>query len=232
MRNYSMEMLAELEGDPDRLTFNIPTRGDLDQLIQIEKACYHEATIIPPETIERRILYSPENIHVLKDTETDTVLGSITMAPLRPDILEKLINLEIDETQIKVEEYLPFIPGTPLDCYVVSIIAKPSFAEKYYAGKLLLATLNFLTELLDRGVILRHIYTVATTPEGEKLAQHLQFTALRTHWSGEHEAFRHAYMLDLETVESKHKLLKMYQNHKKNLERRKKRYQKEGMAEK
>jgi hypothetical protein len=155
------------------------------------------------------------------------VLGSITMSPLKRETLEKLIDLEIDDTKVPIEDYLPYIPGITQDIYIMSIIARPNFAEKYYAGKLLVAVFNLLTELLEQDVKIGKIYTVAVTKEGEKLAQNLGFSPLKTDWSGENENFRHSYVIDPANVVSKHKLIKMYQRHLKNLERRKKRYKKE-----
>jgi hypothetical protein len=225
------QMLSEFEISQERFSFVVPDRQDLEQLIEIEQACYPEETIIPAETIVRRLTYNPENIHVLKDDKTGSVLGSITMSPIKEATLKKLIDLEIDETQVPVEDYLPFTAGKLLDCYIVSITTKPSLAEKYYAGKLLVATLNFLTELLDRGVTLRRIYTVATTQEGERLVNNLQFSSLNTKWSGEYEEFRHSYVLDMENISPKHKLARLYIKHKKNLERRKKRRRQAKRAE-
>lgn len=218
-------MLAEIETTPDRLTFVVPDRKDLEQLIELEKVCYPEETIIPIEVIQKRLTYSPENIHVLKDTKTNKVVGSVTMAPIKPDVLKRLINLEIDETQIQVEDYLPFAPGEPLDCYVVSIVAGQNVAAKYYASRLLLALVNYLIDLLERGINIRRIYTVATTEDGENLAQSLNLASLKTDWQGQHEDFRHSYVLDLEDLNNKSKLVKRFLRKKKNQERRVKRYQ-------
>lgn len=217
-------MLAEIETTPDRLTFVVPNRSDLEQLIEMERACYAEETIIPIEVIQRRLVHSPENIHVLKDSKTDQVVGSITMAPIKPDVLKKLINLEIDETQVQVEDYLPFTPGEPLDCYVVSVIAAQNVAAKYYASRLLLAVVNYLIDLLERGINIRRIYTVATTEEGENLAQNLNLVSLKTDWQGQHEDFRHSYVLDLEDFSNKSRLVRKFLQKKRNQERRVKRY--------
>ncbi|SRR5712692_3959785 len=218
------QLITEYEEKPGRFAFVIPTQEDLEQLIEIERTCYHEQTIIPSERIQRRFAYNPENIHVLKDIQTNVVVGSITMSPLKSVTLGKLINLEIDETQINPEDYLPYIPNAPLDCYVISIIAKPCVTEKYYAQILLRAVLDYLLELLNRGVTVRRIYTVATTKEGEKLARSMHFTSLNTNWSGEHEDFRHSYVLDLESSDNTSRLVKRYLKQKRNLERRRKRY--------
>jgi len=84
-------MLAEIATTPDRLTFKVPNQDELKQLLEIEKASYHEETIIPIETILERLKYNPENIHVLKDSKTNQVIGSITMSPVKPEILQRLI---------------------------------------------------------------------------------------------------------------------------------------------
>lgn len=225
------QMLADMNSTPERFTFVVPNHNDLLQLLELEKACFHEETIIPASTIEQRLHFNPENIHVLKDTKANQVVGSITMSPIKQEILEKLINLEIDETQVKVDEYLPFIQNEPLDCYVVSIIAKPCIGEKYYASRLLLATVNYLIELLDKGVYIRRLYTVATTEAGEQLAKSLHFTSLKTDWQGELEEFRHSYFLDMENTDSPSKLIRRYIQHKKNRDRRAKRYEKKDQKE-
>lgn len=216
-------LINEYETKPERFAFVIPTREDLEQLIEIERVCYAEETIISPDRILQRSAYNPENIHVLKDIHTNKVVGSITMSPLKSDVLARLINLEIDETHIQPEDYLPYTPNIPLDCYVISIIAEPSVTEKYYGQILLRAILNYLLELLDRGVVIRYIYTVATTKEGEELAQNMHATLLQTNWTGENEMFRHSYLLDLESPDKKSKLVSQYLRKKRNLERRRKR---------
>ncbi len=185
---------------------------------------FHEETLIEPEEQIARFAYNPEAIHVLKDKLTDTVLGGVTISPLKNDTLKKLIRLEIDETQVKPEDYQPYTTSHPQDCYVIGIIARPGLAEKYYASRLLHAALNYLVELLEHGIIIQRIYTVATTEDGDKLAQNLGFTRLPGEWQGEYEDFRHPYILDLETQETKSRLVNKYLKHRKNLERRKKRY--------
>lgn len=119
------------------------------------------------------------------------VVGGVTISPLRPEILEKLIRLEIDETQVKPEDYRPYTKSHPQDCYVISIVARPGIAEKYYASRLFQAALNHLIELLENGITIRKVYTVATTEDGDRLAQRLHFTRLPGEWKGEYEDFRH-----------------------------------------
>lgn len=220
-------VLAEYEQTPERLKLMLPNREDLIQLVDIDRMVFQEETLILPEEQMARFAYNPEAIHVLKDTKTNTVLGGITISPLKQDVLEKLIRLEIDETQVKPEDYQPFVPGKTQDCYVIGIIARPGIAEKYYAGKLLYGALNYLIELLEQNTIIRRIYTVATTEDGDRLARSLHFQLISESWQGQYEDFRHSYVLDLETKESKSKLINKYLQQRKNLERRRKRYERE-----
>lgn len=159
------------------------------------------------------------------------MLGGVTFSPLKQEVLEKLIRLEIDETQVKPEDYLPFKSGTTEDCYVIGIIAHPGITEQYYAGKVLYGALKYLIELLEKGVVIKRLYTVATTEDGDRLAQKLQFKPLPGEWEGQFEDFRRPYVLNLEAKESQSKLINRYLQQKKNLARRRKRYEKQAVKQ-
>lgn len=220
--------LEDVKQTPERLRLMVPNREDLVQLAEIDRMVFHEETLIAPDEQMKRFAYNPECIQVLKDTTTNTVLGGMTISPLKQNVLRKLINLEIDETEIKPEDYRPYRTDKPQDCYVVAIIARPGMMEKYYAAWLLRAGVDYLIELLERGIIIEHIYTVATTEEGEQLAESLGFTGLPAEKLDlEHEEFRRPYVLDLTTKENKSRLVQKYIQQRKNLERRQKRYRKQ-----
>jgi predicted DNA-binding transcriptional regulator AlpA len=223
--------LDELKQAPGRLALMPPNREDLEQLRAIDLMVFHEATLISPEKQLERFKYNPEAILVLKDTRTNTILGGVTMSPLKQEVLEKLINLEIDETQIQPEDYQPYVTDHPQDCYVVGIITRPGRGEKFYAGRLLKAALGYLIGLLDKGTIIRRLYTVATTATGDKLARSLHLTPLPGATKTQYEEFRRPYVLDLEVKESPSKLVNRYLKQRQNLERRRKRYQKQAREE-
>ncbi len=221
-------ILGEYEQEPERLQFMIPAPEDFEQIVEIDSTLFPEETWMSAQALQERLPYNPEVTHVLKDTQTNTVLSYISMSPLKPDILEKLITLQVDETALKPEHFTPYLLNTPLDCYVVSIGARAGagIAQHFYAGKLVYAVKNYLLELLERGIIVRHIYAVATSKEGEILAQSLSFTplAVTEEQQNTYEDFRHPYILDLEDKSSQSKMIKEYQKRKTNRERRLKRY--------
>ncbi len=153
------------------------------------------------------------------------------MSPLKHNILEKLMRLEIDETSIKPEDFMPYVPNDPLDCYIVSLAARPGpgITQKIYAGRLIYAIKGFILESLERGIIIQHMYTIATTREGERLAQELSFQPFVSEnaWSSNYEEFRNAYVLDLADKTSTSEITREYQKHFMNRNRRRKRYMKE-----
>ena len=118
-------LVGEVEQTPERFVFVVPQRDDLEQLVDIERMYFHESLIVSPEEQQEQLSYNPEAIHVLKDTKTNTVVGGVSLSPLKPDVLEKLIRLEIDEAQVKPADYLPYTADAPLDCYVIDFVVRP-----------------------------------------------------------------------------------------------------------
>ena len=208
---------GEVEQTPERFVFVLPQRDDLKQLVDIERMFFHEAIIVPPEEQQKQLTYNPEAIHVLKDSKTNTVVGGVSISLIKPDVLEKLIRLEIDETQVKPEDFLPYTTDTPLDCYIFDFVVRPGLIATYYGSKLLQATLDYFIELLNRGVVIRRFYAAAVTKFGERLAKGLHFKLLQSDWTREHEEFRHAYVLDLENTASNSRLVKQYLKQRRNL---------------
>ncbi len=219
----------EIELEPERIQFMIPTQSDFEQIVEIDRMLFPQETWMTAEELRERLPYNPEVTHILKNTTTDMVLGYISMSPISHDTLEGLITLSMDETSLKPESFISYIPDTPLDCYIVSIGARPGpgIIQQVYAGKLVLALENYLLELLEKGIIIRRIYTIATTKAGDRLAQGLHFTPLplMSTWRSSYEDFRQPYALDLEDEKSASEFVKKYQTRKRNRERRRKRYE-------
>jgi hypothetical protein len=219
-------ILGEVAQAPERFVFVLPQRDDLEQLVDIERMFFHESIIVPPEEQQKQLAYNPEAIHILKDSKTNTVVAGVSISPIKPDVLEKLISLEIDEAQIKPEDFLPYTTDPPLDCYIIDFAVRPDLMATYYGTKLLQATLDYFIELLNRGVVIRRIYAAAITKSGERLAKGLHFKLLQSDWTREHEEFRHSYVLDLENTASNSRLVERYLKQRQSLERRRRRYKK------
>lgn len=219
-------ILGEVAQAPERFVFVLPQGDDLEQLVDIERMFFHESIIVSAEEQQKQLTYNPEAIHILKDSKTNMVVGGISISPIKRDVLEKLIRLEIDEAQIKPEDYLPYTSDPQLDCYIIDFAVRPDLMATYYGSKLLQATLDYFIELLNRGVVIRRIYAAAVTESGERLAKGLHFKLLQSDWTREHEEFRHSYVLDLGNTASNSRLVKQYLKQRRNLERRRRWYKK------
>ncbi len=214
------------EAKPERLAFMVPTFEDLEQLVSIERTVWGDVGIIAPQDIMARFPYNPECIHVLKDTATGRVAGSITMSPLADGIIDRLIHFQMDESDIRPEEYRPFTPDMPLDCYVVSIIACYDLRTTFYAAILLRETMRYLIMLAERGVTICRIYTMANTEDGERLARKLGFVGMPA-GKGPLGDERKPFVLDLTEKKPTSDLVKEYQSAIKNRQRRMKRHEKQ-----
>ena len=201
-------IFGEVVQAPERVVFVLPEPDDLEQLVEIERRFFHESLIVPPEEQQQQLSYNPEAIHILKDSKTNTVVGGISASPIKPGVLEKLISLEIDEAQIKPEDFLPYTTDPPLDCYIIDFVVRPDLMATYYGRKLVQATLDYFTGLLNRGVVIRRFYAAAITKSGERLARGLHFKLLERDCTREHEEFRCSYVLEMENTASNSRLVK------------------------
>lgn len=222
------KILKGTEEKIGRLNFMLASPNDFKQIVEIDKMLFPGETLMTAEELQQRIPYNPEVTHVLKDTKTNTVTGYISMSPIKQDVLEKLIRLEIDETHLRPEDIRPYTTDSPIDCYAISIAARPGpgIIQQIYAGKLIYAIKSYLLELLEQGIMIRHLYTVATTKEGDKIAQNLNFVPVKTSnkWNSSYEEFRKPYVLDMTDKGSKSEIVKEYQKRLTNRNRRIKRH--------
>lgn len=222
------KILEGAEKEIAEFRFVLPSPDDFKQIVEIDKMLFPGETWMAAEELQQRLAYNPEVTHVLKNISTNSVVGYISMSPIKQQFLERLIKLEIDETLLKPEDFIPYTPDSSIDCYIISVAAKPGpgIAQQIYAGKLIYAIKDYLLELLERGIIIQHIYTVATTKEGDKIAQGLCFTPLEvSNQSGNgYEEFRKPYVLNLNDKTSQSELVKSYQKKLTNRDRRIKRY--------
>jgi hypothetical protein len=219
-------IVREYHTTPERLTLMRPSTNDLEQLVAIDRTSRGDVGIIEPGTIAARFASNPDCVHVLKDTTTDQVFGGVTMSTMATKVIQGLITLAADESEIKPTDYLPFTPGVSQDCYIVGIVARQDIGATYYASMLLRHTMDYLVELVERGICFRTLYTVATTKDGERLARKLGFEEL-TRGQGPLGDERIALKLDMEQKQPKAPLVVRYQRAARNQTRRAKRYQKQ-----
>jgi hypothetical protein len=219
-------VVEEYRTQPERVRFLRPTGEDLEQLVAIDRTIWGEVGIIDSDAISARFSHNPDCVHVLKDVEANTVLGGVTMSPLRAGLIERLVSLEVDESELTANDYLPFTNEHSLECYVIGIVARQDVMSPYYASLLLRHASDFLVELAEQGVTVTMLFTVATTHEGEQLARKLGFTEM-VRGTGPLGDNRVSLSLDLDQQKPVSDLVARYQAAVKNRKRRAKRHQAE-----
>ena len=178
-----------------------PSLDDLHQLVDIDRTIWGEVGIIDPVAIDERFQHNPDCVHVVKDLEADKVLGGVTMSPLADGLIEQLVSLQIDESDLKPSDYRTFSREHAQDCYIVGIVARQEIAEPYYASLILRHALDYLVELAEQGIVLRTLYSVATTSDGERLARRLGFSEI-LHGVGPLGDERRFFRLDLGSAQT------------------------------
>lgn len=210
---------ADLKSDPESFVFKIPTKAEILQLIKIDEIIWGEVGVLDPSTILDRIQYNPEYLHALVDRKTGEACAAISMTRLPEETLQKLLQLQMDESQIQAEECLPYQKETPQDCYVTTVVTRPDLHSKFYGSRILLYTFSYLLGLVEQGIIIRRIYAVANTEEGLTLSTKLGFTTIQQ-GIGPLGDERTSVMLDLEDSEARATFVKRYQLAVKNRTRR------------
>src|SRR5579859_3695528 len=77
-------LLEDTEPEPERLQFMIPTKEDFEQIVEIDKMLFPGETWMTAEELQGRLPHNPKVTHVLKDGQTNRVIGYISMSPLKP----------------------------------------------------------------------------------------------------------------------------------------------------
>ncbi len=230
------ERILTRRSRPDSsLMFVEPTPADLD-------AMYELSSTFPASSTPRqgtRVWYrnatdegvgNPEALHVLKERDSGYLLGGIAMSPLSVESMAALIIHPMGDGP-KNDDFLPYDPTQfqPIDVYALDIAVRPGTTQPFIGMHLLRNMLRFCESLMDRGVIIRNIYTVAETEQVADFLEKLGFRVIGLppeipEWMHNTSKVLRRYQLDLLTIRSKRKLLQSYQRKYRNLQRRLRRY--------
>lgn len=128
-------------------------------------------------TVETRLGWyksNPDIDHVVK--QEGVVVGYISLMPLKHETIEQLMLGEKRGWEVTPDELLPFVPGVPLECFVMAIgvLAGVQKAEKY-GMRLLVGSVHALGELAQKGVILEKLYATSSSPDGIKICRDFGF---------------------------------------------------------
>jgi hypothetical protein len=126
------------------------------------------------------------------------VVGYVSTFRFPPEFLDDILIGRHIERDITVREILPFTRLEPFDIYIDVMAVDPRLPhhlKNLYAGIIVSRIADKILDLRDNGYLIRTLFTVTATSEGDNLVKKLGFQLM----SGKSKASgRIAYRFDLD----------------------------------
>lgn len=163
------------------------TIDDLPELVALADAAFGGSNTI---SVERRIEWLKKNpdIYYLLKQEQQAV-GYVAIVPLLPEAIDDLFSQRRPAQDLTEDDILPYMPGVPIDVYVLAIAVRPGSSARQrceWGSLLLLGARAVLLKLGEQGVIIRSINARSTRASGIRLARHIGFTETLASTPGMH----------------------------------------------
>src|SRR5262249_32285407 len=160
----------------DKFIFSKSTPADQREEMEIASRYFGRDSVIP---LADRIAIQQKNEFTYYSLKVDDhVVGYTSMHRLSPKLLDDILAGKEAIEELKAKDVLPFERAVPFDV-LHSIIAVdpslPSHLRHFYAGVLIRHRADMLLRLLTTNYLIRNIYAVTTTKDGDRLVQKLGF---------------------------------------------------------
>jgi len=131
-------------------------------------------------TVEKRLEWyksNPDIDYVVK--QNGVVAGYISLMPLKHETIEQLLSGEKRGWEVTADELLPFIPGVPLECFVMALGVRAGLQKpEKYGMRLFTGAIHVLGEMGKQGIIFSKFYATSNSPDGIKASLDLGFKEL------------------------------------------------------
>ena len=131
------------------------------------------------QLVDFRRAWLKKNPDIYRVLEVDgEVVGYIFAIPLPKSVIDRVLADEIRVGDIAIEDLQAYRPGQPVDIYLqtLGVHKRIQGGEKFIAGMYLIAGMQHLfTDLAERRIEIRSIYTRSAEPDGIKLCAALGF---------------------------------------------------------
>ena len=169
----AMNILFE---ERDRVVFSRSTPGDQEQEMYIGIRCFGQEFITP---LAERIAFQQKSEFTFWSLKADgSVVGYVSMFRFPPAFLDDLLTGRRIEREITVKEVLPFTRMEPFNIYIDVMAVDPALPlhdRRLYAGIIASRLANVILDLRANGYLIRTVYTVTSTKEGDNLVQKAGF---------------------------------------------------------
>jgi Helix-turn-helix domain len=162
--------------EPEKIVFSQSTPGDQEEEMRIGIRCFGQEFITP---LAERIVFQQKSEFTFWSLKVNGhVVGYVSMFRFPDQFLDDLLTGRRIEREITVKEVLPFSRLEPFDIYVDVMAvdpALPAHERSLYAGIIAMRLANKLLDLKANGYLIRTVYTVTSTKEGDNLVRKAGF---------------------------------------------------------
>jgi hypothetical protein len=160
----------------ERMVFSKSTPGDQEEEMYIGIRCFGGEFIT---SLPERIGFQQKSEFTFYSLKVDGhVVGYISMFHLPPTFLDDLLTGKRIERDITLKEVLKFPRLEPFDIYIGVLAVDPNLSahERHlYAGIIVSRFANLILHLRDNGYLIRTVYVVSATKEGDNLIRKVGF---------------------------------------------------------
>lgn len=134
-------------------------------------------------TVEQRmeiVEKNPDSYHMLRDEDTQQIIGYAAVMPLKQGKLEKVLSQEIP-VRIDVEDIESFDGPKNIDLYLHAMGIKPglsAFEKHTYGARLVSGIMELILNLGKDGINIGTIAARSNMPDGVRLMRHFGFTEI------------------------------------------------------
>lgn len=169
----AMNLVFEIQ---EKIVFSKSTPGDQVEEMDIGIRCFGSEYITP---LPERIGFQQKSEFTFWSLKVEGhVVGYLSMFRFPPDFLDDILTGRHIERDITIKEVIPFTRLEPFDIYIDVMAIDPRLPHhlrNLYAGIIVSRFANKILDLRDNGYLIRTLYTVTSTPEGDNLVRKAGF---------------------------------------------------------
>ncbi len=153
------------------------TENDIKATVEIARQHFGDRAY----SLEKRLAWheiAPNGDYVLK--HNGVIVAYFSMQPLKKEALDRIFEPKSNGS-VQLQDVLPLVPGTPVECYISGIGIKNDADRqqvKTYGEFLLLGLFRVMENLGKQGIEIRRLWGMSGSVSGIKLSRDMGFTEL------------------------------------------------------
>lgn len=146
---------------------------DFKKMEQIEHNYFPNENVTVAEEVYKWYLKNSDTCFAILN-ETDKVIASCNLLPLKPIVIEKIMKEQLDEVTITDKQIEVYEEGKVYDLYLSAISIDPAYRNQISILKLLIKkVVAFFVKLEEKNITIRQIMAEASTKQGESICKKL-----------------------------------------------------------